>query len=276
MTLAQLLKSGEDRLRAASVGEWRTDAWLLFEYALPISRKDYLLERGRQATPEESKRYENLTEKRSRRVPLQHLTGCQEFMGLSFDVSPDTLIPRQDTETLVEESLKFMRPGMRVLDLCTGSGCILLSVLKLAKGLEGVGTDLSERALGVARQNGERLGVKAAWRQGDLFENVTGSFDRILSNPPYIPREIIETLEPEVRDHEPPEALDGGADGLVFYRKIVEQSPRYLRDGGMLFMEIGYDQADAVSALMEAHFTDVRVVKDLAGLDRVIYGTVRT
>ncbi len=276
MTLAQLLKAGEDRLQIAGVGEWRTDAWLLFEYALPISRKDYLLEKGRQVASEECARYEALTEKRSRRVPLQHLTGCQEFMGLSFDVSPDVLIPRQDTEILVEECLKYMRPGMRVLDLCTGSGCILLSILKFAQGVEGVGADLSERALEVARRNGERLGINTKWLKSDLFEKVEGSFDRIVSNPPYIPTELIGALEPEVREHEPCEALDGGVDGLAFYRKITEQGSCRLREGGMLFLEIGCDQADEVSALMETHFTDIRIVKDLAGLDRVIYGTVRT
>ncbi|MCD8195690.1 MAG: peptide chain release factor N(5)-glutamine methyltransferase [Lachnospiraceae bacterium] len=275
MTLALLLKAGEDRLRSAGVGEWRTDAWMLLEYALPVTRKDYLLERGRQAASEEYTRYEALLEKRSRRVPLQYLTGCQEFMGLSFDVSPDVLIPRQDTEILVEECLKFMRSGMRVLDLCTGSGCILLSILKLAQGTEGVGTDLSERALAVARRNGERLGIHAEWLLSDLFEVVGGSFDRIVSNPPYIPTEVIRTLEPEVQKHEPRMALDGGADGLTFYRKITEQSPRYLRNGGMLFLEIGSEQAGEVSALMETHFTNIRIVKDLAGLDRVVYGTVR-
>ncbi len=275
MTLAQLLKTGGERLRAAGVGEWKTDAWLLFEYALPITRKDYLLESAREAVPEERARFESLIEKRSHRVPLQHLTGCQEFMGLPFGVTPDVLIPRQDTEILVEECLKYMAPGQRVLDLCTGSGCILLSILKLAPGTEGVGTDLSQRALAVARRNGEKLGIHAGWLLSDLFEEVGGSFDRIVSNPPYIPTQVIETLEPEVRESEPRMALDGGADGLAFYRKITGESPRRLKSGGMLFLEIGYDQADAVSALMETHFTDVRVIKDLAGLDRVIYGTVR-
>ncbi|MCD8241274.1 MAG: peptide chain release factor N(5)-glutamine methyltransferase [Lachnospiraceae bacterium] len=275
MTLAQLLKTGEDRLQAAGISEWRTDAWLLLEFALSITRKDYLLEKGRPSTREEQTRYEALIEKRSLRVPLQHLTGCQEFMGLSFDVSPDVLVPRQDTEILVEECLRSVRPSMRVLDLCTGSGCILLSILKLAEGVKGVGTDLSERALDLARKNGKRLGMEAAWLQSDLFERVEGRFDRIVSNPPYIPTEVIGTLEPEVREHEPYEALDGGADGLDFYRKITEQSPHCLRESGMLFMEIGYDQADAVRALMEKYFMDIRVVKDLAGLDRVIYGTVR-
>jgi release factor glutamine methyltransferase len=199
-------------------------------------------------------------------------------MGLSFYVNENVLIPRQDTEILVEEAGKYMMPKMEILDLCTGSGCILLSILTLYPGLNGTGADLSEKALEVAKRNRANLNLeeKARLVHSDLFAQIEGSFDRILSNPPYIPTKTVDTLMEEVRDHEPRMALDGLEDGLYFYRKIVEQSPAYLKPGGMLFLEIGYDQAAAVTALMEKDFTGVQVVKDLAGLDRVVYGTLRS
>ena len=197
-------------------------------------------------------------------------------MGLTFAVNENVLIPRQDTEILVEEILPYLTSGVRILDMCTGSGCILISLLHYSLWAEGVGADLSAGALQVARKNAEVLlsqERKVSFVESDLFEKVEGRYDIIVSNPPYIQTEVIKGLMPEVRDHEPMMALDGTEDGLYFYRRIVEESKEFLRKEGRLFFEIGYDQAEDVKKLMEtAGFTDVTVVKDFAGLDRVVHG----
>ena len=195
-------------------------------------------------------------------------------MGLDFVVNENVLIPRQDTETLVEEVMKQLHDGFRILDLCTGSGCILLSLLHYSNGCTGVGADISEAALAVARENAGRLGeTSAVFVRGDLFENITGQFEIIVSNPPYIRTGTIETLMDEVRLYEPRLALDGHEDGLYFYRRIISEGKRHLCGGGMLFLEIGYDQREDVMRLMEeAGYRDVAAARDLAGLDRVVYG----
>ncbi len=272
----ELVEEGQRRLAAAGVEEAAVDAWLLFSYDKKVDRTWYLLNRTQRASGEEQEVYLKLIARRCERVPLQHITGEQEFMGLPFRVTPDVLIPRQDTEVLVEECLRHLAPGNIFLDLCTGSGCILVSLLHYAKGTFGTGADLSGKALAVAKGNVEANGVEARLVQGDLFEPVTGTFDLIVSNPPYIASAEIETLAPEVRKHEPRMALDGTADGLFFYRRIVQESPSYLKEGGWLCMEIGYDQGAAVRQLMEARgFATVSVIKDLAGLDRVVSGCYR-
>ena len=204
---------------------------------------------------------------------LQYRNELKEFMGLRFKVNSNVLIPRQDTETLVEQVLKIVKPGMKVLDLCTGSGCVLISVLKNAPELTGVGSDISKTALLVAKENAKMHEVDADWIRSDLFDNITETFDVIMANPPYIPTGEILSLMPEVRDFEPENALDGGADGLDFYRKIAGQVKDYLNPGGYVYMEIGYDQGEAVSELMRnAGFTEVEVIKDLARNDRVVKG----
>ena len=272
----ELVEEGQRRLAAAGVEEAAVDAWLLFSYDKKVDRTWYLLNRTQRASGEEQEAYLKLIARRCERVPLQHITGEQEFMGLPFRVTPDVLIPRQDTEVLVEECLRHLAPGNIFLDLCTGSGCILVSLLHYAKGTFGTGADLSGKALAVAKGNVEANGVEARLVQGDLFEPVTGTFDLIVSNPPYIASAEIETLAPEVREHEPRMALDGTADGLFFYRRIVQESPSYLKEGGWLCMEIGYDQGAAVRQLMDARgFATVSVIKDLAGLDRVVSGCYR-
>ena len=194
-------------------------------------------------------------------------------MGLEFEVSDQVLTPRFDTECLVEEVERLLVPGMRILDLCTGSGCILLSLLARNPRIDGVGTDLSAGALQVASRNRDRLGIQAELIQGDLFEHVTGSFDVIVSNPPYIPSKEIGGLMPEVRDHEPVMALDGGADGLDFYRRIIREAAGYLKPGGWLAFEIGCSQGeDLVRLLSEAGYTGVRTGRDLAGQVRTAFG----
>lgn len=203
-------------------------------------------------------------------------------MGLEFRVNEHVLIPRQDTEVLVElalEELKGME-SVRILDMCTGSGCILLSTLyygRQERVMEGTGVDISKEALKVAKQNAKELHIDAKFVESNLFANVLGTYDLILSNPPYIPSAVIETLQPEVREHDPMLALDGKEDGLYFYRKIIEESKGSLNSGGKLIFEIGHDQGAAVSTyMMEQGFHHVRVKKDLAGLDRVVLGVYDT
>ena len=283
MTLRELLTEGEDALQTAGIEDWKMDAWYLMEETLEVTRTRYLMDSGRTVSKEEKTRYLEQIEKRASHIPLQHLTGHQEFMGLDFQVSEDVLVPRQDTEVLVEEVLKYVHSGMRLLDMCTGSGCILLSIVKLAAELKGcrevtgTGVDLSEKALKIAQENRRNLGLEqtTALLQSDLFERVNGTYDMIVSNPPYIASEVITTLSEEVKDHEPMMALDGGTDGLDFYRIIIEKSPAYLTPKGMLFFEIGYDQGASVSQLMEKDFENIHVIQDLAGLDRVVYGTCK-
>lgn len=274
----EVYREGKVRLEAAEIAEAALDARLLLEFVCGTDRNTLLAHGDREVSAEECERYHNLIERRAAHVPLQHLTGEQEFMGLPFFVNSDVLVPRQDTEILVEEVMKQLHDGMRILDLCTGSGCILLSLLHYSNDCEGVGTDLSPQALTVAVKNYERLcekrpDMRAKFLEGDLFAALEERFDIIVSNPPYIEADVIGTLMPEVREHEPLMALDGGADGLVFYRRITEQAGAYLSSGGMLFFEIGCGQAEAVRGIMEeAGFREITVVKDFAGLDRVVYG----
>ncbi len=279
MTYRELYDKGCQSLRDAGIEEAVLDARLLLEYVCHTKRNDLLVHGDRLVEAEQEQICLALIAKRGKRIPLQHLTGEQDFMGLTFRVNEHVLIPRQDTEILVEEVLKELHDGMRILDMCTGSGCILISLLHYSNGCQGVGVDISEEALQVAGENAEKIlgndGVPMVqFLHSDLFENVTGTYDVIVSNPPYIRSDVIQTLMPEVKDHEPIQALDGTEDGLYFYRKIVAESREYLVRGGRLYFEIGHDQAEEVSALMEeAGFTDVKQVKDYAGLDRVVFGT---
>lgn len=273
MEYAALYRMGVERLAAAGIEEAKLDARLLLEELCGTDRNDLLVHGDRPVTEQQENSYVNYIELRSRHIPLQHITGYQEFMGLRFKVTPDVLIPRQDTETLVEEVLKNLHDGMRILDLCTGSGCILLSLLRYSNDCVGIGADLSKKALKVAEENAGSLGLTAEFVQGDLFELVTGKFEIIVSNPPYIPSNVIPTLMEEVREHDPLMALDGKEDGLYFYREIIGQASEYLYPGGMLFLEIGCEQAEAVTELMKnAGYRDVTVCKDLAGHDRVVSG----
>lgn len=291
MTYRDAVEEEKNVLLAAGIAEAELDARLLLEAVCGTDRNTLLVHGDRELTSEEEAGYRELIGKRAQRIPLQYLTGTQDFMGLEFRVNRHVLIPRQDTEILVEEALKFLHDGMRVLDMCTGSGCILISLLRYTNDCTGVGVDISEEALQVAVENAERLLGKAAlteeipenaegerrihFVQGDLFERVEGTFDLIVSNPPYIPSDVIGMLMPEVREHEPRTALDGREDGLFFYREIVRACRAHLIGGGMLFFEIGCDQGRAVSRLLEEEgFLEVQVRKDYGGLDRVVYGTL--
>ena len=285
MTYRELYEYGKSRLSEAGIAEAGLDARLLLEYVCHADRNELILYADRERNSMEEQFYRMVIEKRALRIPLQHITGEQEFMGLSFQVNEHVLIPRQDTEILVEEAMRHLGDGMRILDLCTGSGCILLSLLKYSNECEGVGIDISEEALKTARENAEKLGLDAVFLAGDLFGPLADFvsertpdrlFDMIVSNPPYIETAVIDTLMPEVRDHEPFCALDGGADGLQFYRRILAEAPAHMRRGAVLLFEIGCGQGEAVARLMqEAGFVQVEVLQDYAGLDRVVCGSVR-
>lgn len=274
MNYREAYEQGKNILTQAGLLEAALDARLLLEFVCKTNRNDLLVYGDRAVEADQEAEFFSFIQKRAQRIPLQHITGEQEFMGLSFQVNENVLIPRQDTEILVEEVMKQLHDGYRILDMCTGSGCILLSLLHYSNDCSGVGADLSEKALAVARENAQRLQEEnAVFVQSDLFEKVEGKFEIIVSNPPYINSDVIGTLMEEVKDHEPVMALDGGADGLDFYREIVAESTKHLCGGGMLFFEIGYDQKAAVTALMEeAGFQGVTAVCDYAGLDRVVYG----
>lgn len=275
MTLKEAYEYGQEQLEKAEIEDATLDAWYLLEYVTGISRAMYFMDMKRVLSDEQEKQYCDYVAIRAKHTPLQHITGMQEFMGLEFEVNEFVLVPRQDTEILVETVLDILKPGMKVLDMCTGSGCILISLLQLCrfKDINGVGADISEEALKVAMRNAEKHGVNARFLQSDLFAQVDGEYDVIVSNPPYIRTAVIEKLKEEVKFHDPFIALDGREDGLYFYRKIVEKSPNYLKKNGTLCFEIGHDQGEEVSKLMrDAGFICVTVKKDLAGLDRVVFG----
>lgn len=273
MTYREAVEAGTKILQEVGIGEAKLDAWYLLQMACKFDRNFYYLHEEEDMSAEQQREYEIAVNKRAEHVPLQYITGEQEFMGLKFKVNSNVLIPRQDTETLVEEALKVIKPGMKVLDMCTGSGCIIISIAKNVMDLQCTGSDVSKQALLVAKENAKQNEVEVEWNRSDLFENINEKFDFILSNPPYIATAKILKLMPEVRDFEPFEALDGKEDGLYFYRQIIEKAPEYLNPDGYLYMEIGYDQGSTVSELMkQAGFLDVLVIKDLAGLDRVIKG----
>ncbi len=279
MTYRECYEQGCRTLQAAGIEEAALDARLLLEAVCGTDRNDLLVHGEQPVSPEAEEKYLNWIRQRAEHIPLQQLTGEQDFMGLTFSVNEHVLIPRQDTEILVEEVLKELHDGMRVLDMCTGSGCILLSLLHYSNDCEGLGVDLSAEALEVAGRNVLKVltpekAEHAHFLQSDLFEKVEGKFEIIVSNPPYIASAEVEKLMPEVRNHEPRMALDGTEDGLYFYRRIIEEAGKHLVSSGMLFFEIGYDQGQAVSELMRTEgYCEVQVVQDYAGLDRVVLGT---
>lgn len=286
MTYREAINLGEKVLNMADVADAKIDAWLLLEMVCKIDRSFYYLHMEDEVAEEQLSEYEIALRKRAEHVPLQYIVGEAEFMGLKFKVNSNVLIPRQDTETLVEEALKHLGDVEKpeILDMCTGSGCILLSLLLERQDACGTGVDVSPEALEVAKKNAGILKVenRADFVESDLFSapyfcekggKDSGKYDILISNPPYIATEEIETLMEEVRLHDPRKALDGMEDGLYFYRKITEEAGKYLKPGGWLLYEIGCTQGEAVSTMMKAAgFTGVQIVKDLPGLDRVVLG----
>ena len=283
MTLEELLKEGIRQLMEAQAPEAKLDAQMLLQEAFGLDMVHFLMNRRKpleesQTVQEAMEVYKEMIQKRCKRIPLQYILGTQEFMGLTFEVNGHVLIPRQDTETLVETVLEEQKDkNKKVLDLCTGSGCIAVSLAALGGYKEVTATDLSQEALKVAKRNANRLLEEnyLCLRQGDLFHALLPgeTYDILTCNPPYIPTEIIKELQPEVKNYEPFMALDGHGDGLEFYRQIADQARDWLNPSGWIYLEIGYDQANAVSSLLEkAGFDNIKVIKDAPGLDRVVCG----
>ncbi len=292
LPLKELIKIGENQLRDAGVADAAIDAKELYCYMMHIDRTRLMLCWQDILQDNQCEEYFDLVARRASRVPLQHITGEQEFMGLTFQVSDKVLIPRQDTETMVEDALDVIntnklrgeelnckaRRSWNVLDLCCGSGAIGISLAKLAEDVKVTGSDLSADALAVAERNASRIGAKSIkFVKSDMFEAFRGKlgnkkFDMIISNPPYIRHDVIETLEPEVRDHEPMMALDGGEDGLDFYRQIVDEAPDFLKKEGVVMVEIGHDQMSDIIKLfsLDDRYSYVTGLKDLAGRDRIV------
>ena len=283
-TYRELYEEGRRILEQAGLPDAALDARFLLEEVCGTYLQTLLVFPEKKVTEEEVNQYRAFIQRRKDREPTAMILGEWDFMGLTFRLNKSTLIPEQDTEVLVETALEELKrrglgeAPLRILDLCTGSGCILLSLLHELRNAGGLGTDLSEEALEAARENAVRLGLqeRAAFRQGDLWEPVGDErFDLIVSNPPYVPTEVIPTLDPEVRCGEPYAALDGGEDGLVFYRRIMREAAGHLKPSGIIIVESGFDEAPQIAARMQDQkLRGIRTVKDYGGLDRVVLGAL--
>ena len=267
------VKENTDKLDAAGISDASVDIWLLLEHFADIDKGDYFANQNMELNPVVAKEIEEAVEKRINHIPLQHIVGETEFMGLTFKVNDKVLVPRFDTEILVDEVVMYVgNEFYKILDMCTGSGCIAITVSDMCDNAKVVAADISKDALDVAKENNEINSTDVEFVESDLFENVEGLFDVIVSNPPYIKTEEIENLMDEVKLHDPRLALDAGEDGLEFYRRIIKDSKDYLKQDGMIFFEIGFDQAEDVSKLLDENgFKDIVVKKDLAMNDRVIF-----
>lgn len=271
-TYKVLLKAAREFLKNNGIADGDVDAWYLLAHVFGINRADFFMHGNEESLAEKALEYKALIDKRALHIPLQYLIGTQEFMGLTFEVNENVLIPRQDTEILVEEVLKISE-GKSVLDMCTGSGCIILSLAKLGNIKKAIGVDISINALQIANKNAKNLNLDVDFIHSDLFQNVVGNYDIIVSNPPYIKSEELLYLMPEVKDHEPLQALEAGADGLDYYKRIISEITGFLTPGGYVFFEIGYDQGEAVSEMLhEVGFVDIYIKKDFSGLDRIVCG----
>ncbi len=282
MKLQELLQYGTQILEDADIADARLDARYLLEWIIQKPHAYFLLHGAEEADSEQVQNYLSVIEQRKNHMPLQYITHEQEFMGYPFYVDCHVLIPRQDTEVLAEAVIQHLaeRKGtlatgnIRILDLCCGSGCIGISLKKHLQhrqlDVEVTLSDISGEALKVAARNAEALQCDVTLLKGDLFRNVSGVYDVIVSNPPYIQRRVIDSLMPEVRQYEPRLALDGDEDGLKFYRQIIMEAGEYLKNEGYIFFEIGYNQAEQVKELLnDGGYEDIVILQDLSGLDRV-------
>ena len=273
--LREIYTEGKNRLQKAGVQSYEFDARQLLFFAFSIDANQYLLDQSMPLSREEEKKvnsYFEAIQKRSEKIPLQYITGEQNFCGLDFYVNENVLIPRLDTEVLVEKILECEEPGQSVMDMCTGSGCIAITLQKLG-GFQVMAVDISEGALTLARKNAQRNQAQVTFFQSNMFDQLsnTSKVDVIVSNPPYIESKVVDELDDEVKKYEPRLALDGMEDGLYFYRILAREGKRFLNEGGRLYVEIGFDQAEAVKEIFGAQgFLDIQVYKDLAGLDRVV------
>jgi release factor glutamine methyltransferase len=278
LTLVKAWTAAKDRLKDAGIDQPSIDARLMLEVAANVTRTEIVTDPYRELTEEQVATLNDYLDRRAKREPVSHIIGRKGFWKILLQVNKNVLTPRPETEVIVDEVLKAYpeQMGFSMLDLGVGSGTILLAVLAERPAAKGLGIDASDDALAVARENAANLDLnnRAAFMHGDWTAGLgDASFDLVVSNPPYIPSKVIETLEPEVRDHEPRLALDGGEDGLDAYRLLAPEILRVLKPAGMFSVEIGYDQSADVEALFrEAGAQQVRTVKDLSTHDRVVTG----
>lgn len=272
--IKDLIKQASDYLKDKEIADFDIDSWLLAEHVFQITRAKIYLFPDMKVDESEAEKYFELIKKRAEHIPLQHLTGIQEFMGMEFIVNEHVLIPRQDTETLVEEVIRYINQReniVKVLDMCTGSGCIGISIDKICDNVQVEAVDISEEALCVAEKNNIKHSGNVNFILSDMFDNIDRKYDVIVSNPPYIETAEVEKLMPEVRGHEPLIALDGTEDGLKFYRIICENLKMHLSEEGAVFFEIGYNQGGTVPEILRQNgFDNIKVIKDLSGNDRVV------
>lgn len=279
MNYYQLLAGAREALGQA--GKPPNDGKDLLLFMKNWSLADYLSQAGQEVPAQDQDDYRDLVDRRLAGIPLQEITGRQNFYGYDLKVNPHVLTPRPETELLVDLALKEIAgvKAPRVLDLCTGSGCIAIAMAGEHRGARLVAVDISDPALGLARENGHIHGLnqRISWQKSDLFQALSGEcFDVIISNPPYIPHGEIEGLDLEVRAYDPMLALDGGPDGLDFYRQIADQAGAYLKAGGKLFLEIGADQAGrVVDLLSQSGWVNIRVLADYTGRDRMVLAEKR-
>ena len=270
MTIREALRLAEARLEQAGVPDADVDAAYLLASVLKEDTLAMRINGHRELAAPQWAAFDALCDRRAAREPLQYILGETEFMGLTFHVEPGVLIPRADTEILVEKALAWMKPGARVLDIGTGSGAIAVSLAKLGRQAQVTAVDVSDKALEIARRNAERNGAAVEFVKSDCFSALKGrKYDMIVSNPPYISEDEMRGLMPEVT-REPELALFGGADGLDFYRRISREAPEYLNEGGCLLFEIGWLQKDAVSALVKAHIGEPFALRDYGQNWRVV------
>ena len=280
MKISELKNSIQSRLEEAGIEEAGSDTGIILREYANVTLSDLFTDPDKELDASvDMNKIEEVVSQRVKRIPLQHIVGKTCFMGFDFEVSPDALIPRPDTEILTEEALRDYHDGSKFLDLCTGTGCIITSLIALTNDCYGVGTDISEAALNLAGKNADTILAdkreRLVFKQGDLYDALDEGekFDVIISNPPYIRTADIEGLMPEVKDHDPMLALDGGEDGLIFYRRIIEGAHEHLVKGGDLLLEIGCDQAEDVMNIMKTNgFIEINCIKDFAGNDRVVRG----
>ncbi|MBF1141593.1 MAG: peptide chain release factor N(5)-glutamine methyltransferase [[Eubacterium] sulci] len=293
LLVKEMLTMGEKQLMDSDIADATRDCKILYCYMMDIPFSKIILEYQEVLQDRLCDKYFELIDRRSKGEPVQYIMGSQEFMGLEFIVNENVLIPRQDTETLVEDALEIINTGTLrgedmdvkrkewdILDLCTGSGAIGVSLARIANKVNVTCSDISEGAIKVAKENAQKHGVAKSvkFEQGDLFKPFSKhfrkqKFDMIISNPPYIKSSVIPTLQKEVCEHEPISALDGGESGLDFYERIVSGVGSHLRKSGVLLLEIGHDQGEAVSGPLSRNgeFTSIRVLKDLANRDRIVF-----
>jgi release factor glutamine methyltransferase len=276
-TLLKVLAWTREYLAEKGVENARLEAEWLLCATLALDRVGLYLNFDKPLSDTELALFRGKVARRARREPLQYILGTQEFMGLEFDVTPAVLIPRLDTEVLVEEALKLAAPSGRILDIGVGSGCIAVALARSLPQAEVCGVEKSSESISLAARNAEKHGVTVTLFEGSLFEPFAGQrFNLIVSNPPYIPTADLEYLQPEVREFEPRGALDGGVDGLDFYRLIIPAACDHLATGGWLLFEIGIGQAEQVLEMFKktGSFGELFTTKDHAGIERVVGGRI--